>query len=378
MGNKTLLIIYFFIIIPVCVFSQKTYPVLITNLDEMVSETSGLLIYNNKVWTHNDSGCEPKLYRIDTVSGSVIEEKLVLNATNTDWEDICHDGEYVYIGDFGNNNGIREDLKIYKISIADLDNELPTSVESDIIHFNYDPSIYPLTDKDNDTDFDCEAFIAKDDSLYLFSKNWINNKCYLYSLPKVPGNYTAQRLDSLDTQGLVCGADYNPATNTISLIGYVYGIPAPSFLVILSDFDNNDFFGGNNLRYELNLNGYQTEAIVFRDNNRLWISNENFLGHIQSLYEISLLTLGFKKANSNSTCNIYPNPANDNISVQINLPEKFRYSVSDSHGNCLIKTFKKQYLNEPLNIDISMLPAGLYFIELSGQNCSIKSKFIKL
>lgn len=380
MKSKKIFIIYLFIIIPVFSFSQKIDPVLITTLDEVVSETSGLIIYNNKVWTHNDSGGDPKLYRIDSINGSVLEEKLILNATNIDWEDICHDGEYLYIGDFGNNSsGTREDLKIYRILLADLDNEQLDSVASDIIYFTYDPSIYPeAIDKSNDTDFDCEAFIAKDDSLYLFSKNWVNKKCYLYSLPKVPGHYMAQRLDTLDTQGLVCGADYNPETNTIALIGYVYGIPAPSFLVVLSDFDNNDFFGGNNLRYELSLNGYQTEAIIFRDNDRLWFSNENFLGHVQSLYEIKLSTLGLKEENLHSVCEIYPNPTNDKIRIMVNLPGKIKYSISDAKGNCMIKTSKKQFVNQVLDIDVSLLPAGIYFIELLGQNYKIQSKFIKL
>lgn len=378
MDNKKILITYIILSLPIFLFSQKANPVLITNMDELVSETSGLLIYNNKVWTHNDSGCEPKLYQIDTTTGAVISEKLILNAENTDWEDICYDNEYAYIGDFGNNNGDRTDLKIYRILLDDLDNDILTSIDSEIINFSYDPGIYPETDKDNDTDFDCEAFISTSDSLYLFSKNWINKKCYLYSLPKNPGNYIAHRLDSLDTQGLICGADYNAVTNALVLIGYVYGIPAPSLLVVLSDFENYDFFRGSNIRYELNLNGYQTEAIFFRDNNRLWISNENFLGHTQSLYELDLLTVGIKKVKSNSACYIYPNPANNTICVLTSISEKFRYSISDSNGNCLIKTYKKQIFTEPVKIDISLFPAGVYFIEMTGQNCIIRSKFVKL
>lgn len=68
MKSKKIFIIYLFIIIPVFSFSQKIDPVLITTLDEVVSETSGLIIYNNKVWTHNDSGGDPKLYRIDLLT----------------------------------------------------------------------------------------------------------------------------------------------------------------------------------------------------------------------------------------------------------------------------------------------------------------------
>ena len=378
MKDKKLLLLFYIILFPLFVFTQGVNPVLITNLDEIVSETSGLLIYNNKVWTHNDSGCEAILYQIDTVTGIIVSEKIILNAVNTDWEDICHDNNYAYIGDFGNNNGNRDDLKIYRILLSDLDNDMLNSIESEIISFTYDSEIYPETNKENDTDFDCEALITKDDSLYLFSKNWINKNCYLYSLPKIPGNYIATRLDTLDTQGLVCGADYNLETNTVCLIGYVYGIPAPSFVCVLSGFGNNDFFGGSNLRYELNMSGYQTESIVFRDNSRIWITNENFLGHTQSLYEINILTIGIKIMSKESVLNIYPNPANEIIVVNMSINEKLRYSIIDSSGNCLIKTYKKQCFNEPISINISVLPSGIYFMELTGQNCIIRSKFIKL
>ena len=34
---------------------------------------------------------------------------------NVDWEDITQDETHIYIADFGNNNGNRTDLKIYKI-----------------------------------------------------------------------------------------------------------------------------------------------------------------------------------------------------------------------------------------------------------------------
>ncbi len=85
--------------------------------------------------THNDSGGEPKLYEVDTLTGNVTREVLIQNATNKDWEDICHDETYIYIGDFGNNNNYRTDLKIYRITIEDYLNR--DTVEADVIAFNY-------------------------------------------------------------------------------------------------------------------------------------------------------------------------------------------------------------------------------------------------
>ncbi len=367
-----------FILFQFTVKAQTETPALITTISADVQETSGIIIHNNKLWTHNDSGGEAKLYNIDTVTGSVISFKLIRNADNYDWEDVCLDEDYLYIGDFGNNDGTREYLQIYKVLLSELDDEMTDTINSELITFTYDSSIYPEVTKSNNSDFDCEAMIAKDNSLYLFSKNWINKKCYLYSLPKIAGNYIAERLDTLNTTGLICGADYNSETNTICLIGYIYGVPAPSIFFLLSDFDGNDFFGGTTVRYELELNGYQTESAYFRDNTRVWITNENFLGHIQSLYEITLPTSGTTTSNSDFKLDIFPNPATDIINISLQNSEKFRYKITDTLGSVVIKSCKKQFLTDSLQIDISGLVSGKYFLELSGQNFTIKSSFIKI
>lgn len=360
-------------------FAQTESPTLITNMDVLVTETSGLLFYNGKLWTHNDSGGEAKLFCIDTSNGSVIRTKAIRNASNFDWEDICMDEFYAYIGDFGNNSGDRDSLQIYKILLSDLENESPDSIYSELITFTYDPLLYPETTKSNDSEFDCEAMIAKDDSIFLFSKSWISKKCYTYSLPKIPGSYTAYRRDSLNTQGLICGADYNAETNQIALIGYVYGIPAPSLLFVLSDFNDNDFFSGTNERTVLNLNGYQTEGIIFRDNSRLWISNENFLGHLQGLYEINLSGDSYlDKILTSKSFSVYPNPATDVIFINYSKSEKFRYRIIDSCGNIAAKSCQKQTYLESVEINISNLSSGKYFIELIGKNSTISSSFIKL
>jgi hypothetical protein len=311
---KVIKSIFFSTSLLICVFANAQSHTLITSLDPIVSETSGLAFVNGKLWTHNDSGNEPILYCIDTASGLISSHKVVRNAVNTDWEDICTDSEFIYIGDFGNNAGTRDDLKILKISLDDLNDEFTDTIDAETIYFTYNPAYYPETKKANDTDFDCEAMIATSDSLYLFSKNWISKNCYLYSLPKLPGTYTALRRDTLNTQGLICGADYNAETNSVCLIGYVYGIPAPSILFILNDFESDNFFDGNTVRYELSLSGYQTEGIVFRDNHRLWFSNENFLGHTQSLYEFPI-PCNLSQPDNLKLIELYPNPV-ENILIQ--------------------------------------------------------------
>lgn len=88
-------------------------------LPNEIEETSGLLFFNGKLITHNDSGDGPNLYEIDTLSGAISRVITITNATHIDWEDISQDDTYIYIADIGNNNGNREDLKIYKVLKSD-------------------------------------------------------------------------------------------------------------------------------------------------------------------------------------------------------------------------------------------------------------------
>ena len=73
-----------------------------TPLDIAVNETSGLLYLNNTLITHNDSATTNQLFDIDTSTGAITRTVTITNASNTDWEDLTHDGTYIYIGDFGN------------------------------------------------------------------------------------------------------------------------------------------------------------------------------------------------------------------------------------------------------------------------------------
>jgi hypothetical protein len=86
------------------------------DLPSTISETSGLLFFNGKLITHNDSGNTAQLFEVDTTSLQLTRTVTVLNAENIDWEDLAQDDAYIYVGDFGNNSGTRTDLVIYRIN----------------------------------------------------------------------------------------------------------------------------------------------------------------------------------------------------------------------------------------------------------------------
>src|SRR5699024_11803089 len=113
----------------------------VTNVEEKfrlpkaVKESSGAIFFNDKLISHNDSSYKNRLYEVDTITGKVTRTITVTNAKNVDWEAMAHDESFIYVGDIGNNSGVRTDLKIYKIAKIDyLDS---TEVTAEIINFNY-------------------------------------------------------------------------------------------------------------------------------------------------------------------------------------------------------------------------------------------------
>ena len=132
---------------------------------------------------------------------------IISNATNYDWEDICRDSTYIYIGDFG-NVGSRTDLKIYRLSVSSYLTTLNDTVTADTIQYSYSDQTDFTPDQFN-TNYDAEALISYNDSLYIFTKNWGNYWTNIYALPKTPGTYQISKVDSLYSEGLVTGATYN-------------------------------------------------------------------------------------------------------------------------------------------------------------------------
>jgi glucuronoarabinoxylan endo-1,4-beta-xylanase len=70
---------------------------------------------------------------------------------------------------------------------------------------------------------------------------------------------------------------------------------------------------------------------------------------------------------------LYPNPAKTEIFIDWKSDDAF-YSINNSRGSITNKVKLTKGRNR---IDVSRLPAGLYFIEISDSGKSIKSKFIK-
>jgi hypothetical protein len=246
----------------------------VTTLQSPLLESSGLAFFGGELWSHNDSGNSNEIFQVSRINGGVTKTVSITNASNVDWEDMAENETHLFIGDFGNNNGNRTDLTIYKVSKSSILSS--NSATAERITFRYEDQTN-FASLPNNNNFDCEAFFFANDSLYLFSKNWVDNQTRWYSLPSQPGDYVAKLRGSFNVQGLITAADINTLTGDIVLLGYTNaGFATQSFVWLLSGYPGFDIFQGKRNRINLGspLNLSQTEGIYLFENNSGLISAE--------------------------------------------------------------------------------------------------------
>lgn len=359
-------------------------------LPDMIEETSGLAYVNGKFWTINDSGGEPILYAFDTATGIVSQQITVEGAINVDWESMANDNDYIYIGDFGNNSGMRDDLTIYRVAISEIPYSGNGSVASSKTTFSFSDYKRPAK-RARDHNFDCEAFIATDNNLFLFSKNWGDAQTKLYRLPKEPGDYIAEYLTKFNSAGLITGADIDNVNNEITLVGYVSQSWIP-FAWLLFDYEGEDFFSGNKRRIDmLNLTTTQTEAIAYTQGRYASITSEGTQLFSQTAFnfDAGLWTApGPSDLPSESgevfDFQISPNPTKANkIVLKVNnLPVgEYQIEVYDTLGNMVkADSYKvsRKGSEHKIKIKINSLRSGTYFVRMRGGLTTVEKKFIVL
>ncbi len=240
-------------------------------LPSILAENSGMTEYAGLIWFINDSGNDSVIYGYDMSLQTITRSVAIKNTTNTDWEDITQNNEYIFIGDFGNNMGNRQNLQVIKIRKTDLLNNTDTITPVGIIRFSFENQTNFASTTSNNTSFDCEAFIATEDHLVLFTKDWLEYKTQLYSLPVDPGTYIARLMAKWDVQSLITSATWSAETKKLYLTGYIL---AP-ILWISNDFDPDDGSISSSKKTDFNDFGVQTEGILIKENGDVLISSES-------------------------------------------------------------------------------------------------------
>ena len=357
----------------------------ITNLQTPdLDENSGLIFYNNNIITFNDSGGEANLYEINASTGNITRTVTITNATNVDWEDITQDASYIYIGDIGNNNGNRTDLKIYKIAKNDYNGSDDIAV-AEIISYSYADQL-DFNSNPNNTNWDAEGLISYGEQLLIFSKNWVDNRVNVYSIPKTNGTYSALLESSYNTNGLITSAEISLNENIIYLIGYSNS-QAP-FMYTIHGIPNNslDIFSGVISEKISNIVplGNQVEAIalfeITPNQHRLYISNEKFIFSYEDItiifppklwlieIDAETITLDVLDITSDLTFTIFPNP----LDKTLNLSEKVdEIIIFDLLGSIVTK---QQYVKK---ITIENLNPGHYIAHIKINNSILIKQLIK-
>lgn len=249
-----------------------------------VDESSGLWLAEN-MWSHNDSGEGALLFEMSMTKKKLLRTVTVNNATSRDWEDITADENYVYIGDFGNNVGDRMDLAVFRIDKASLLSDTET-VDAEKIAFHY-PEQTVFNTGAYEHNFDCEAMIANEDYLYLFTKNHLNKACDIYQLEKSIGDHPAYHIGHFDVEGTVTAADWDKDRNILALLGYnVYyenGFHFTPFLYLLYDFEGVDFLSGKQEKIVFDVD-LQMEGVASQGDGVFILSTEAESGGDAHLY----------------------------------------------------------------------------------------------
>lgn len=341
-------------------------------LPEYMNETSGLIFWNQKIWTHNDD-TDIKIYSFKPNAVTDIKSYPLTGTVNNDWEEISQDFKYLYVGDFGNNkNGNRTDLKILRIEKNSL---MVNNPKIDTISFRYSLQNNINGTGANNTDFDCEAFIVSNDSIYLFTKEWVSKKTSIYVLPKTPGKFIANFRDRYDIGGLITGATYHETKRIVVLTGYS-SLLQP-FLILLYDYKDYNFFSGNKRKVLINAPFHQVEGICSETELKYFISNESRTQSgftiPQKLHSLDLKDLLGNYVNTQTASipritvknvSIYPNPAN--TSITINSPKEMagkEFIIFDIFGREILKG---QLKPENTLLDITEFDPGFYIVCING------------
>ncbi|MEP2771631.1 MAG: alpha/beta hydrolase-fold protein [Fulvivirga sp.] len=244
-------------------------------LSKSLHESSGLAVdKNGNIWSHNDSGNGPYIFKIDS-TGNAAEYKKVTYATNYDWEDLTIDeNNNLYIADIGNNDNTRKKFSIYKVNLNTQEDRL----KAESITFTY-PDQHEFPPIPSKLDFDAESIIYLNDSLYIFNKSRrepFDGIVKVYKLPSMPGEYQAELIDSLQLEITAPGMINNWITSaTIDKKGKIVLLLTHDKVWAITCFSGGKFSNGQ--IQKINLNHYsQKEGITFTNKQTIAITDELF------------------------------------------------------------------------------------------------------
>lgn len=280
---KNFIILFIIVLFTSCYKYEQTQ--LIIALPNKLAEASGVEIVkgSNLLWMQNDSGNKNEIYGVNK-QGKIIKT-INVKAKNNDWEDLTTDNQgNLYIADFGNNKNNRKDLVILKISNQDLLTKKTVEVEK--IKFSY-PDQYRFPPRKKERFFDAESVFWLNNNLYIFTKSRVKKlygKTRLYKIPAKKGTYVAEFISEFNTCNnkdcWITSADISPNRKKVALLTH-------DKVLVFSNFTEDNFFNGKLIEYDLGF-ASQKEGLTFKDDNTLYINDEQAYGKGGKVYKFKL------------------------------------------------------------------------------------------
>jgi hypothetical protein len=174
-----------------------------------INEASGLagsIANPEQLWTHNDSGGEPRVFLINK-KAEIVAIVTLEGVENRDWEDITvgkgpqSDTSYLYIAEIGDNRSIHATKYVYRFPEPKIDSITSTPVLLTISDFDRIPIKYSDGKRDAET-----LFIDDARDLYIVSKREANVNVYVVKYPQRTDTVNVlTRLGSLPIHNVVSG-----------------------------------------------------------------------------------------------------------------------------------------------------------------------------
>lgn len=346
-------------------------------LDSRMNHSSGILSLNQGLsfWTQVDNNSPEEIYEIST-DCRVLRTLKMTNVSKTDWEDITTDYKgTIYIGDFGNNNNDRSNLKIY--ILKNVDQHSSDQITAERITFSYaNQKDFPPSSAEQN--FDMEAMVWYQDSLHLFSKNRTSpftGYTYQYTMPAIPGDYKLSPVDSFKTGPgpmlffWITGAAINPVEKQLILLSH-------DRIWMFTDFQSSRFFQGKSQMIVLPT-FTQKEGICYAKDNTWYLTDEynSTINLGGNLYEMKLDQATNSAEAEEFNFEIHPNPVQEFLQILF-------HDDGESHDVRIYNFMGKLCLNYTFNklrniIPMKDLSNGIYFIQTtSGKLKKLISKKI--
>ncbi|WP_347175486.1 hypothetical protein [Polaribacter uvawellassae] len=275
--KKTILYSILFLFYSCTNYGQLT---LVSQLSSSLKEVSGneMIVNSNLIWMLNDSGNTSEIFGVN--QQGKLTKVIKIEAVNNDWEDLTSDEKgNLYIGDFGNNNLKRENLRILKITNQDLLNGENAAVES--IEFEY-----PQVEKKKNS-FDAEAFFYFQNYFYIFTKSRKKKNLgstLLFKVPNKKGKHIAEFISKYEfcnaSECRITAADISKNGKQVALLNH-------ASVFIITTFNGDDFFSGELKEIPLEHTS-QKEGINFKDENTLFITDERVKKIGGNLYSLKI------------------------------------------------------------------------------------------